>query len=424
MRLLNERPTERSIYLWNIVGSMANALISVVVLMLATRLLTKDDTDIFSLAWSISQLMVTIATFQIRVYQATDIKENFSFKQYCMFRIITIIIMLVCSAGYIYAQGYSGYKSKIVLIICIYRAIDSLEDVYEGWFQQKERLDLAGKALTYRIILAVIIFGILLLFMKNLMYACWGLVVAYAVSFIVFDVRYKKRLSFLHSSQKKDGHIIWIWKLFKEGFPLFLNAFIMMSITNTPKMVIDTATGNGLVESGSQTIFNILFMPASVLTLAYIVFRPLITQMAIVWEQKNFSKFLKILGKILVCLLGMAILLIIGSALLGIPVLSIIYGIDLKSYKAHLLIIILGGCCYTFAAVLDNALVVIRKQYLLIVSYAVSWIYIKAMMKYFVNSWKMFGASVGYTTTMLIFLLVTAIIFFISYCLESKKRTI
>ena len=74
---------------------------------------------------------------------------------------------------------------------------------------------------------------------------------------------------------------------------MFVNAFIMMSIMNTPKMVIDTAIQNGKIEQGSQTEFNILFMPASVLTLAYIVFRPLITQMAIVWGDKNIVNLLK-----------------------------------------------------------------------------------------------------------------------------------
>ena len=166
----------------------------------------------------------------------------------------------------------------------------------------------------------------------------------------------------------------------------------------------------------------ILFMPASVLTLAYIVFRPLITQMAIMWGDQRYKKFIKILGKIILCLLGMAVLLMIGSAILGIPVLSIIYGMDLKAYKGQLLVIIIGGCCYTFAAVLDNALVVIRKQYLLIVSYVISWIYIKIVAGPFVEKWKMLGASLGYTTAMFIFLAVTALIFIISFYAETNGK--
>ena len=73
----------------------------------------------------------------------------------------------------------------------------------------------------------------------------------------------------------------------KEGLPLFVNAFIIMSIMNTPKIVLDNSITKGGMNDGTQTIFNILFMPASVLSLAYIVFRPLITEMAILWEKKK-----------------------------------------------------------------------------------------------------------------------------------------
>ena len=115
MQSIKNQPTEKEIYIWNITGSMANALLSVVALMLVTRMLNKEDTDIFSIAWSISQLMVTIGTFQIRVYQATDIKQTFQFKQYCVFRFLTVVAMLISSAVYIRMCGYVDYKAQIVI---------------------------------------------------------------------------------------------------------------------------------------------------------------------------------------------------------------------------------------------------------------------------------------------------------------------
>ena len=48
MRSLNEKPSEISIYVWNIVGSMANALLSVIILMIVTRRLDEGQADIFS----------------------------------------------------------------------------------------------------------------------------------------------------------------------------------------------------------------------------------------------------------------------------------------------------------------------------------------------------------------------------------------
>ena len=125
MKAISKKPSEKSIYIWNITGSIANALLSVVVLMLTTRSVSSGEADIFSIAWSISQLMATIGTFQIRVYQATDVRQRFNFNQYWVFRLITLFFMMIISAGYIIGRGYEGNKAKIVFIVCIYRAVDS-----------------------------------------------------------------------------------------------------------------------------------------------------------------------------------------------------------------------------------------------------------------------------------------------------------
>ena len=82
MRLITEKPSEKEIYIWNILGSLANAGLSVIILMVVTRTLDNQKADIFSIAWAISQLMATIGCYQIRVLQATDVEEKFTFRQY------------------------------------------------------------------------------------------------------------------------------------------------------------------------------------------------------------------------------------------------------------------------------------------------------------------------------------------------------
>lgn len=422
MKKVNERPSERSIYIWNITGSIANALLSVVALMIVTRILDDRQADIFSIAWTISQLMATVGTFQIRMYQATDVTGVFRFRQYLIYRVITIGIMMISSYAYVMIRGYSGEKAVVVLLMCVFRAVDSLADVYEGWFQQKERLDLSGKALTYRIVVAVFGFGVVLFATKNLILSGAVLVLVYVICFFIYDIRYHYGVeAFLETAKKDKAGLSWVVKMTIEGFPLFINAFLMMSIMNAPKMVLDVAIEQGSLAQGLQTVFNIIFMPASFLNLAYIVFRPLITKMAIVWNMGKTKEFLKILMKILVSLFGIGILLLIGSALLGIPVLSIVYAVDLADYKLELLVIIIGGCMYTFAAVLDNALVVIRKQYILILAYALTYIYIKFAAEVMTGLWGILGAAMSYASAMVVFLIITAVMFAAGFRIEKRK---
>ena len=419
MRLITEKPSEKEIYIWNILGSLANAGLSVIILMVVTRTLDNQKADIFSIAWAISQLMATIGCYQIRVLQATDVEEKFTFRQYFEFRIVTIVAMMICSCAYVYIKHYTVYKAIIIIIICGYRAVDSLADVFEGWFQQKERLDLAGRALFIRVIIAIVGGGICLVVMHDLLALSLILLFIYVVGLLLYDIRYYNKLKVLEK-QKENQKNKWLQGLLVAGTPLFVNAYLLMDIMNTPKIVIDAAIMNGGLQNGSQTIFNILFMPASVLTLAYIVFRPLLTKMAIEWTMGRIKNFLKIIGSIMCCLLGMSILIIGGSALLGIPVLSVLYAMDLTMYKKELLLIILGGCFCTFSFVLDNALVVIRRQYLLVCAYVVSWAYVKIFAHTFVGKWGIMGAAIVYTTSMLLFLATTLLIFII--CLKKEKN--
>lgn len=419
MRLITEKPSEKEIYIWNILGSLANAGLSVIILMVVTRTLDNQKADIFSIAWAISQLMATIGCYQIRVLQATDVEEKFTFRQYFEFRIVTIVAMMICSCIYVYIKHYTAYKAIIIIIICGYRAVDSFADVFEGWFQQKERLDLAGRALFIRVIIAIVGGGICLVGMHDLLALSLMLVFIYVVGLLLYDIRYYNKLKVLEK-QKENQNNKWLQGLLVAGTPLFVNAYLLMDIMNTPKIVIDAAIMNGGLQNGSQTIFNILFMPASVLTLAYIVFRPLLTKMAIEWTMGRIKNFLKIIGSIMCCLLGISILIIGGSALLGIPVLSVLYAIDLTMYKRELLMIILGGCFCTFSYVLDNALVVIRKQYLLVCAYVVSWVYVKIFAHTFVDKWGIMGAAIVYTTSMILFFATTLLIFVI--CLKKEKN--
>lgn len=419
MKRINQQPSEQSVFLWNILGSMFNALLSVLVLLIVTRFLDSGKADIFNIAWTISQLMATIGTYQIRMYQATDVGERFSFNQYLIFRFITIGFMLIISVIYVMVKGYSPYKAWIVFLLCIFRAVEALTEVIEGRFQQKERLDLVGKVITYRIVITLISFLIVLQFTRDLLISCVTLVLCYAMCLFLYNVRYYKQLDI--QTKKSSWGIKELKEMALAGAPLFVNAFLMMSITNTPKMVIDKYVEKGVIGTGIQTIFGVLFLPASFLSLAYIVFRPLITRMAIVWQNGKRDMFLKILYKIVFGLFGIAIVLMLGTATLGCPILSFVYGVNLSSYSLELLIIVLGGCLYTFAIIVDNAMIVMRKQYLLIISYVVSWLFVKIAADYMFKQWQLAGISALYLVGMGIFLAVTVILFIVTF-MKAKKR--
>lgn len=61
----------------------------------------------------------------------------------------------------------------------------------------------------------------------------------------------------------------------------------------------------------------------------------------------------------------------IGAAFLGIPILSIVYAIDLSNYKLDLLLIIFGAILYAIAGILSTALITMRKNNMQLLIYMV-----------------------------------------------------
>ena len=137
-------------YIWNMLGTISSSLISVILLLLASRLLDSRNSDIFSIAYALGQQFFVLGYFQIRNMQSTDVKERYSFVSYHNTRIVTIIMMLITSLGYVFVQGYDLYKAIIILLLVFYRAIDAYSDVFQGYFQQRNRSDLAGKVQFFR----------------------------------------------------------------------------------------------------------------------------------------------------------------------------------------------------------------------------------------------------------------------------------
>lgn len=416
LKKLSEQPKGKTIYFWNILGSACNACVSVFLLALAARLLGSEESDIFSIAWAIVQLTLTIGTFQVRLYQATDVAGKYSFRQYFIFRMFTVLAMIAVTAGYIFYYGYIGYKAAVILALCVYKAGEAVSDVYQGWFQQKERLDLAGKALSFRVVLSLLFFAAVLKLRENLLLACASMAGVSILCLVVFELRYMERGGVKDRTSAASKERGWMIKLAAICFPLFLNSYLVMSIFNAPKMAIDHAIAGGSMTAGAQTVYGILFMPASVINLIYIVFRPVITKMAIAWNENHMGKYLKLIRGVMLKLTAFSIVVLAGGYILGIPVLSFVYGINLAGYRRALLILLLAGGLNTFVNVLDNSLTVIRKQHLLVLAYIITWFFAQWVSRILVGRAGVDGAALAFLLSMAVLFLSVFVLFAYSIC--------
>ena len=88
-----EKIEQKSVF-WNMMSSGLNSVVSIFLLWIVTMINGVSDAGIFSLAFSTSQMMLTIGNYGMRNYQATDIRNKYSTGVYLSSRIFTNAIIL------------------------------------------------------------------------------------------------------------------------------------------------------------------------------------------------------------------------------------------------------------------------------------------------------------------------------------------
>lgn len=398
---------DRESFVWNMTGSMLMAFQSVIMLMFLTRVLGLREAGIFTIAYANANLFLTIGKYGMRNFQVSDVREQFSFYEYRISRYITMLLMIIVSGVYVvYVGSKNGYmleKSLIIICMCLFKVVDAVEDVYHGFYQQKGRLDIVGKALTIRLAVTVIIFAIGLIFIKNLL---WVLIVITAVTFILFVVLTKWSYEELKKMGRKERSFSNVVELLKICFPLFLGSFLAFYIGNAPKYAIDSVLSDEL-----QACYGFIAMPVFVIGLLNsFIFNPMIYKMSIMWNEGKIKKFIKLFLRQIVVIGAITLTCIVGAYLMGIPILSILYNTDLEPYKSELLILLLGGGFLALSGLLTTIITIIRFQKILVLGYIIVAIMAYIYSPILVEKYSVMGAAILYMALMIILCAIFIII--------------
>ena len=357
--LYGSKDKMKSAYLWNTSAAMLNAFQTVFILMLISRIDPIIDAGVFTIAFAIGNLMLAVGKYGVRQFQVSDIKEKYSFREYVFSRVLTSILMITASVvyvGYYYVMGvYNTEKCLVILLVCMTKVVDAVEDVFHGLLQQHLRLDIAGKILTIRIVSYIVVYLIVYTVTQDLLLTSF---IAFVVSVIQFLLLNYIAFKAFDIQRKKELRRAQVKNLCIECLPLFISSYLVIYIGNAPKYAIDK-----VMSSEAQACFTYIFMPVFVISLlSQFVYQPVISKMALLWHEQNIPQLKKLILRQIGLILLLSLVAVLGGDVLGIPVLSIIYGINLDAYKTSLVILLIGGGALAFVNFLQMIITIARKQ--------------------------------------------------------------
>lgn len=397
---------------WNMLASLFYSIQSAILVLVLTRVSGLEIAGVFTLAYTFTQMIVPVGTFSVRNYQASDAKRRFSFEDYFSLRVLTIMLMVVCTVACAVIRGASAESVGVLFLLLIYRATEVFEDVYHGQMQLNGRLDVGAKIETVRIFLSSVVFVVIELVADDLLLATIGMVLVHLVLIVWLNVAVLQ--SFTECVFRfRTTHIR---TLLVACLPLCLSEFLYNYLVNAPKYSLDS-----VISSETQALFSILFMPVFIINVfSVFVFKPLITDMGVMWTESRIGDLLKLVIKQLGMIIALSVVIVIGGVLVGLPVLGLLYGLELGVYRMMFgALLVFGG----FAAIVSFVvalLTIMRKQIWTIVAYGVATIFALMYMDSFVARFGMWGATCMYGASIGLVMIIMSVVAGVSLARRNK----
>lgn len=339
-------------YIWNTLGTACVSFLSLILMILVTRINGMEMAGIFSFSFSSACIINIFALYCGRTYQVTDDNKQISESSYVVTRLLTAIGGIVISILFTLINGYSMDKSIIFVSLCSLKCLEAICDVYYGINQKRDNLYIAGKSMVYRTLVSIIVFLAVDKLTDNLLISCIALVVIT----LLFLLYYDKRNASKETEISYKLNIKEVKKLLKMAGYTCLFSLIVMVAINIPKYAIDYLSTDSV-----QAIYGIVSMPATFIMLfGQFILQPSLTGLATSFRSNQKKAFNKIVMKISSIIVLSLIVIIPVAYFLGIPVLNIVYGVNLNEYRMLLILIIIGAAFYTISQILLNALITLR----------------------------------------------------------------
>ncbi|RGZ69468.1 hypothetical protein DW979_00395 [Eubacterium sp. AM49-13BH] len=141
--------------------------------------------------------------------------------------------------------------------------------------------------------------------------------------------------------------------------------------------------------------------------------------MAVNYYEKKYKNFWHIISKMILIITGFTFVCEVGAYVLGIPVLSWLYGVNLKEYKLTLLLLLLCGGINAINIIFYYVLAIMRKQKYMTILYIIVCLVSFLIMDTMTVKMGLTGASLGY----LILVSLLAALLLVYIIIQTRRNT-
>ena len=302
----------------------------------------------------------------------SDVKGEYSRHVYVGSRITTCVIaFLICAISSFF--GNSIYQMLCIDAFMLVRVAEAMVDVLHGENQKFDRYDYIGKSYILRGLLTIVSFVAGLVLTDNLMITLFIMAVCNLAVAFLYDWVHTNGLESIKP-------IVWsgeVRELLKRCIPIVIFSFLLSLENLIPKNVLKDVMGTEQLG-----IYSTIASPTLVVQVfAAVAFNPFLPAFSTVYLEKDYDRFLKMLRKVYIALLGLCLVVTIGALLLGRIGLTILLGEKILRYYNLFIPIVWVTILTAIIWIISALLVAIRQIKWLLIGMVVDFIICLAIVK-------------------------------------------
>ena len=398
--------------IWNALGQSSNAFYAMALMIFVTRVNGLEVMGDFSLSFYIASVFFAIGVYGGRIFQISDVKQEFTNGDYISLKFVSIFFMFGAAFLFCILTGYSWSRILLIFIFLLYRGIEAIGDAYLGVMERNYRLDLAGRSMILKTLIGLAAFITINLLTLNVHLSSMAFVLSYGLTLLFYDMSVAAKFDKI---TLKFGSRIF--QLFKKCFPIFAIALFTLLILNITRIFVDRFLGSEM-----QAIFTIFVLSASIMAMfTQFVFQPFIMELTDALHNKEFHRFSKRVGRLFLLLLAIALAATSLAFLVGIPILSFVFNVDLTDFRWDLAMMVFVGVAAGAGTMLSLLLTVMRQFKLQMILFSATFIFGVILSAFLTRTQGIYGAFIGFALTYAMQLMLFSIGYYFAYR-NYKKR--
>jgi len=327
--------TLRSSLSWSLVGNLYYAAAQWLMLVIIAKLGSTAMVGQFSLCLAVVTPIMTLTNLQLRIVQATDTQNRYSFRDMMGLRILTIIISAVMAEGAILIFGYDLQTSLVLWFILLAKAVESASDVSQGVFQKNDNMKEVAISKIIKGTLVIPAFVLILYLHGDLVLAVLGWMIMWIVSLFAYDLPKTRK----YEPLRPRINVKESYRLAKICLPLGI-VFMLTSLNmNIPRFFIERSAG--IEQLGIFSAVTYLLVAGS--TIASALGQAATNKLARHLDRLEFGTFYRLIYKLMIMGVTLGLIGIAAASLAGSWLLSLLYTPEYAHFADVFIIVTVAG---------------------------------------------------------------------------------